>query len=100
MNPKYFLMFSSAVAVALAGTAHAQITGPGVGPSNPNRMNQDLETMQQIRLLDEKRRLDEQHRRDGVAGPDQTMMRAQVAKFMEAIKYRKRRFATWARIIV
>ncbi len=111
MNAKTLVLIMAAMAVALAGTAHSQIQRPGVGPVNPDRQNQDLETRQQIQFLDEQRLLEEQRERDrraqdaqqgngGVPARDPAMVQAQVAKFMEAIKHRKHRFADFDQVVI
>jgi len=103
MNVKHLLLLST-IAIAFSGTAHSQIVRPGVGPSNPNRLNQDLEARQQILLMDERRRAEEQRQRDAQGGHggnparDQAIQ-AQVAKFLEAIKSRKRRFADFDQVV-
>jgi hypothetical protein len=109
MNVKHLLLFST-IAIALSGTARSQIVRPGVGPSNPNRLNQDLETRQQILFMDERRRAEEQRQRDaqsqqsqdghgGNPARDQAIVQAQVAKFLKAIKGRKRRFADFDQVV-
>jgi hypothetical protein len=111
MNAKHLLLFLTTNAIVLAGVAHSQMPRPGVGPTNPDRQNQDLETMQQIRLMDEQRLLEEQRQHDstsqhsqqgnaGVPAPDQAIVQAQVAKFMEAIKHRKHRFADFDQVVI
>src|SRR5882672_1542677 len=111
MNAKHFLLLLTAIAVALAGVARAQMPRPGVGPTNPDRQNQDLETMQQIRLMDEQRLLEEQRQHDaasqhpergngGVPALDPAIVQAQVAKFMEAVKLRKHRFADFDQVVI
>lgn len=112
----------TAVAVALGGTAHSQMPSRvGVGPSNPDRTNQQLETMQQIRLLEEqrlqsacedRRRAYDRARQIAAqsqplqetdvhtsAGSDQTLRPALVAKFMEAVKCRRHLFAHFDEIV-
>jgi hypothetical protein len=99
MNAKNLLPFLTTIAVAFAGTGHSQIPRPGVGPTNPDRQNRDLETVQQIRLLDEQRLLEEQSN-GGAPARDRAIVRAQVAKFMEAIKHRKHRFADFDHVVL
>jgi hypothetical protein len=103
MNAKNYLLLLTTIALALAGTAQAQIQRPGVGPSNPDRANQDLETRQQVQLMDEQRRLEEMRQQQdngGVPVRDPAVVRAQVAKFMEAIKHRKHRFADFDEVVL
>src|SRR6266436_1729705 len=113
MSAKTLLLFLTMIGVAFAGTgtAHAQMVRPGVGPTNPDRQNQDLETRQQIRLMDEQRLVEEQRQRDlksqdlqqgngGAAARDPAMVQAQVAKFMEAIKHRRHRFADFDQVVI
>jgi hypothetical protein len=91
MNAKHHVLIL--IAIDLTGIAHSQMPRPGVGPTNPDHQNQDLETMQQIRLMDEQRLLAEQRQHDA------TSVQAQVAKFMEAIKHRKHRFADFDQVV-
>ena len=99
MNAKNLLPFLITIAVAFAATGHSQIPRPGVGPTNPDRQNRDLETVQQIRLLDEQRLLEEQSK-GGAPARDRAIVQAQVAKFMEAIKHRKHRFADFDLVVI
>ena len=110
MHAKKFLLFFAPLAIALAGTAHAQVR-PNIGPTNPNRTNQDLENVQQIQAMDEQRRLDEMRRRgaksqqseagtDGTPARDVAVVQAQVAKFMHAIKRRKNKFADFDQVVI
>jgi hypothetical protein len=110
MNARNLLLFLTSITVALAGTAHSQIPRPGVGPANPNIQNQNLDTMQQIRLMDEQRLLEEQRRRDaqsrhpqqgngGVSARDQAIVQSQISKFMQAIKPHKHRFADFDQVV-
>src|SRR5258706_4957168 len=99
MHAKNRLPFLTTVELALDGIAYAQIQRPGVGPSSPDRRNQDLETAQQIRLLDEQRLLEE-HRNGEVSARDQAIVQAQVAKFLEAIKHRKHRFHDFDQVVL
>src|SRR3979409_757563 len=98
MNAKNLLPFLITIAVAFAATGHSQIPRPGVGPTNPDRQNRDLETVRQIRLLDEQRLLEEQSK-GGAPARDRAIVQAQVAKFMDAIKHRKHRFADFDQVV-
>src|SRR5258708_21264762 len=113
MSARNLLLFLTAIGIAVAGsgTARSQMPRPGVGPTNPDRQNQELETRQQIRLLDEQRLVEEQRQRDlksqdaqqangGAAARDPAMVEAQVAKFMEAIKHRRHRFADFDQVVL
>jgi hypothetical protein len=103
MSARNLLLILTTVAVTLAGTAHAQIQRPGVGPSNPDRVNQDLETRQQIQLMDDQRRLEEmrqQQENGGSSAREPAIVQAQVAKFMEAIKHRRHRFPDFDQVVL
>jgi hypothetical protein len=89
MSTRNLRLFLTAIAAALAGTAHSQMQRPGLGATSPNFQNQNLETMEHIRLMDEQRQREESSRRD-----------AQVAKFMKAIEPRKRRFADFDQVVI
>ena len=90
MEVRALLILVCASAVTLPGSAHAQIQfPPGVGPTNPNRQNEDLETRQRILSLDEQNRLEEQRRHDDL-----------VRKFMNAIKVRKYRFTDFDQVVI
>jgi hypothetical protein len=89
VNAKNLHPLLTAIVIALAGAAHSQTQRPGVGATSPNFQNQNLETMEQIRLLDEQRRLEEQRRHDALT-----------AKFMKAIKPRRHLFADFDHVVI
>jgi hypothetical protein len=99
MNGKSLLRFLTAITITLTGTAHSQVLRPGVGASSPNSQNQNLDTMQQIRLLEEQRQRDAQMQQR-IPARDQAAAQAQVAKFREAIKHRKHRFADFDQVVI
>jgi hypothetical protein len=110
MNAKHLLPCLTALAIALSATAYSQVR-PGVGPTSPNRQNQDLDTAQKIQLMDDQRRLEDLRRRDaqskqseqgsdGDPARDPAVVRAQVARFMEAIKRRRNRFADFDSVVI
>lgn len=84
-----FLIVISAIGV---GTAQAQMAGIGKVPINPNSANQDLQNQQQIQQLEEQRRRDALSHLQG-STHDKAVAQAQIVKFLDAIKPRKRRFA-------
>jgi len=89
MNARTLFLCLTGISVAFAGTAFSQIQRPNVGPTNPDAQNRNLETMQEARLLNDQRRIDEEHRRN-----------AQVAKFMKAIAPRKDRFPDFDQVVI
>lgn len=97
MNMKSALLVL--IALAWAGTAEAQLPGGGKVPVNPNRDNLDLEMRQQIQSLDEQRRREAQAG-DGLSVHDREAAQAQVAKFVEAIKPRRRRWADFDQVVL
>lgn len=105
MKAKNLLLLLTLAAVAGAGRAHSQNLHPGVNPGSPNIQNQNLDTMQQIRLMDEQRLLDEQRRHDAqqgngaVSAHDRAIVQGQISKFMQAIKPRKGRFADFDQVV-
>lgn len=103
MRAKSCLLILTALASGLAGTTQSQIQRPGVGPTNPDRLNQDLETKQQIQLLEEQRQREELQKQAGQSGDparDPAVVQAQVAKFMAAIKHRRHRFPDFDRVVL
>jgi len=105
MNAKDGLLLLTAITITFAGTAHAQIQRPGVGPTDPNRVNQDLETRQQIQLMDDQRRREElqqpgQHGSGGASVQDPAVVQVQVATFMKAISHRRHRFADFDQVVI
>ncbi len=104
-------LFVPAIAIAAAGAAHAQLHR--VGPTNPDSLNQQRETMEQIRVMQDKQwRADELARRcaalpqnrpeTGTQAPadcGEALQKAQVARFMAAIEPRRHRFADFDRVV-
>ncbi len=78
----------TAIAMALAGSAHSQIPKSFPGPTSPNRFNQDIDTRQKIEAANE------QHARE------QASVQARVTKFMEAIKPRRHLFADFDLVVI
>jgi hypothetical protein len=111
MSTRHVLQAFIPIVIALAGPANSQIQRPGVGPTNPDRQNQDMETRQQIQLINEQARLRELERCDKRsqdpqqgngkdAACDQAIAQAQVAKFMEAIKHRMHRYSDFDQVVL
>ena len=90
-----FLIAISAIGLE---TAHAQMAGTSKVPINPNSANQDLQNQQQIQQLDEQRRRDALSHLQG-SDHDKAVAQAQIAKFLDAINPRKRRFADFDQVV-
>ena len=108
-RPTIFLV--TVIAAALGGVARAQLTSrPGVGATSPNALNQQSETLEQIRQMEDQRRADDRARRriekalqaDGHAGgPGQPLPpQVQIKNFMDAIKPRRQRFADFDKVVL
>jgi hypothetical protein len=89
MSAKNLYLCLAVIAVTSAGTAFSQMPRPNVGATNPDAQNRNLETMEETRLLNDQRRIDEENNR---VGP--------VAKFMKAIKHRKDRFPDFDQVVI
>lgn len=110
MNSRNLLLLA-AVGIVVVSVAHSQAppiptTRPSVGPTDPNRFNRDLEKIQEIQKLDEQRRADDQRTEralskdgKGLSAQEQATAKAQVAKFLEAIKSRKRQFPDFDQVV-
>jgi hypothetical protein len=105
MGRKRPLLLCLVLTLSLAGTASSQNLPSGitVGPTSPNRQNQDLETQQELLRRDQERKLEELRRHDEQSrqqGRDPAADRAQVERFMEAIKRRRHRFGDFDKVVL
>jgi hypothetical protein len=87
MDVRALLLYLAAGA-SFAGIANSQAPRPGIGATSPNMQNRNLDTMLQIELLEEQRRLEAQQQHD-----------VQVAQFMQAIKPRKNRYPDFDQVV-